>query len=200
MSASEELMDRERLPMPVRWTRRLEGATALDGPVGAVAPKVETLFGRGTRGSVLRGEWLGHAIHPVLTDLVVGTWTSATVLDLFGGADSASSAQTLIGVGLLATAPTAWTGWAEWSEVGPRDKRVGLVHAVTNGVAIACYAASWSARRRGRHGAGVGLAMAGMATSGIGAYLGGHLTVARQVASRHPVYAGGAPHSLDNQE
>ena len=183
-------MDTERLPMTVGWTLRLEGATVLDRPVRAVTPVVERLFGRGMQGSVLRGEWLGHAIHPVLTDVVVGTWTSAGVLDLVGGADSASSAQTLIGVGLLAAAPTAWTGWAEWSELGPRDKRVGLVHAVTNGVAIACYTASWSARRRGRHGTGVGLAMAGMATSGIGAYLGGHLAAARKVGSHDPAYAG----------
>ncbi len=177
-----------RAPRIVRWTLRLEGATALDGPVQALEPVVETLFGGGTRGSVLRGEWLGHAVHPVLTDVVLGTWTSASVLDLIGGAHSSSSAQRLIGTGLLAAGPTAWTGWAEWSAVGPRDKRVGLVHAVTNGAAIGMYAGSWMARRRGRHGKGVRLALAGMAATVLGGYLGGHLSHGRQVASRHPAY------------
>lgn len=182
----------ERLPRIVRWTLRLEGASVLDGPVKALQPVVETLFGSGTRGSVLRGDWLGHAVHPVLTDVVLGTWTSATVLDVVGGRHAASSAQRLIGVGLLAAGPTAWSGWAEWSEARPRDKRVGLVHAVTNGVAIGLYAKSYSARRRGRHGKGVGLALAGMATTGLGAYLGGHLAAARKVGSSHPAYDAAA--------
>jgi uncharacterized membrane protein len=178
----------ERQPRIVRRTLQLEGATVLDRPVKALEPVVEALFGGGTQGTVLRGEWLGHAIHPVLTDVVLGTWTSASVLDLIGGADSSLSAQRLIGTGLLAAGPTAWTGWAEWSAAGPRDKRVGLVHSVTNGAAIGVYAASWMARRRGRHGTGVLLALAGMAATGFGAYLGGHLAQGRKVGSRHPAY------------
>jgi hypothetical protein len=175
-------------PRIVRWTLRLERATALDRPVHALEPSIQALFGSGTRGSVLRGEWLGHAIHPVLTDVVIGTWTSASLLDLLGGPDMSPAAQRLVGAGVVAAGPTAWTGWAEWSTAGPRDKRVGLVHAVTNGVAIGIYATSWVARRQGRHGTGARLALAGAAVSGLAAYLGGHLTEGRKVASRHPAY------------
>ena len=178
----------DKPPMLVRWTLRLEDAAALDTPVHVLEPSVRALFGTGTRASVLRGDWLGHAVHPLLTDVVIGTWTSATLLDLFGGRDSSAAAQRLIGTGLLAAGPTAWTGWAEWSAAGSRDKRVGLVHAVTNGLAIGTYSASWIARQRGRRGAGVRLALAGAAISGVGAYLGGHLAAARKVSSRHPGY------------
>lgn len=178
----------ERPPRIVRWTLRLENAAALDRPVHALEPSIRAWFGTGTRASVLRGEWLGHAVHPMLTDVALGTWTSATLLDLLGGPDSSAAAQRLIGTGLLAAGPTAWTGWAEWSAAGSRDKRVGLVHAVTNGVAIGVYAASWFARRRGHHGTGARLALAGAAISGSGAYLGGHLAEARKVASRHRAY------------
>ena len=178
----------ERPPTMVRWTLRLEDSSMLDGPVHAFEPPIRTLFGTGTRGSVLRGDWLGHAVHPLLTDVVLGTWISASVLDLLGGPDWSEPAQSLIGTGLLAVGPTAWTGWAEWSEAGPRDKRVGLVHAATNGLAISVYAASWVARRRGRHGTGARLALLGAAVSGAAAYLGGHLTEARKVASHHPAY------------
>ena len=178
----------ERSNPLVRWTLRLEEATALDRPVQALEPKVRSLFVSGSRASVLRGDWLGHALHPLLTDVVIGTWTSATLLDLLGGRDTAAAAQRLVATGLLAAGPTAWTGWAEWSAAGSRDKRVGLVHAVTNGVAIGTYSASWIARARGRHGVGVGLALAGATVSGVGAYLGGHLAAARKVSSRHPAF------------
>jgi hypothetical protein len=178
----------ERPPGIVRWTVRLEDSSALDRPVRAMEPTVRNWFGSGVRGSVLRGDWLGHAVHPLLTDLALGTWTSASLLDLFGGPGSPPAAQQLIGTGLLAAGPTAWTGWAEWSAAGSRDKRVGLVHAVTNGVAISIYAASWLARRGGRHRTGARLALAGAAVSAVGGYLGGHLVEARKVASRHPAY------------
>jgi hypothetical protein len=183
----------ERPPRIVRWTLRLEEASALDRPVRALERPVRNVFGSGVHGSVLRGEWLGHAVHPLLTDVALGSWTSATVLDLVGGPDSSVAAQKLVGTGLLAAGPTAWTGWAEWSAAGSRDKRVGLVHAVTNAAAIGVYAASWLARRRGRHGTGAGLALAGAAVSAVGAYLGGHLVEARKVASHHPVYDHAEP-------
>lgn len=172
----------------VRWTRTLEDATVLDRPVRAVEPIVTTAFGTGARGAFLRGDWLGHALHPLLTDVVLGSWTSALVLDAVGGRDSRVAARRLVGTGLLAVGPTAWSGWAEWSTAGPRDRRVGLVHAVTNGVAIGLYGASYVARRRDRHRAGVSLALMGQAVSGAGAYLGGHLATARKVGSRHPAF------------
>lgn len=185
----------ERPPAMVRWTRRLEEATALDGAVAAVEPKIEAAFGTGARARVLRGEWLGHAVHPLLTDVVLGSWTSATLLDLFGGTGSTSSAQRLVGTGLLAVGPTAWTGWSEWAAAGPRDKRVGLVHAGGVGVAASLYAASWMARRRGRHGSGARLALAGAAVAGVTGHLGAHLAVGRKVGSRHPAF-GAAPDEL----
>ena len=132
----------ERQPASVRWTLRLEDAAALDAAVEAVEPTIQSVFGTGARAAVLRGDWLGHAVHPLLTDLVLGTWTSASLLDLCGGTESSAAAQQLIGAGLLAVGPTAWTGWAEWSAAGQRDKRVGLVHAISNAVAISLYAAS----------------------------------------------------------
>jgi hypothetical protein len=137
---------------------------------------------------VLRGDWLGHALHPLLTDVVLGTWASATLLDLVGGEESATASRRLIGTGLLVAGPTAWSGWAEWSEAGLREQRVGVVHAVSNGAAIGLYAGSWLARRRGRHGTGVGLALAGISALKVGAYLGGHLASARKVGTHHPAF------------
>jgi len=178
----------EGSPSIVRLTLRLENATVLDSAVRAVEPTIRSVFGTGARAAVLRGDWLGHAIHPLLTDLVLGTWTSASLLDLCCGTESSAAAQRLVGAGLLAVGPTAWAGWAEWSAAGPRDRRVGLVHAVSIAFAITMYAGSWVARRRGRHSSGVRLALAGAATAGVSGYLGSHLAVARKLGSRHPAY------------
>lgn len=172
----------------LRWTSALEGVEALDRVVRTVQPPVERAFASGVRGQVLRGEWLGHAAHPSLTDLVLGTWASATILDVVGGAESRSAAQRLLGVSLLAVGPTAWTGWAEWATRSERDKRVGLVHAATNAVAIGIYASSWLARRRGDHATGVRRALAGAAVASVGGYLGGHLALARKTGTRDPAY------------
>jgi len=177
----------ERNPI-VRGTLRLENAESLDPLVDALEPTIRSVFGSGRRGWVLRGDWLGHAIHPLLTDVALGTWTSASLLDLFGGPEESAAAQRLIGSGLLAAAPTAWTGWAEWAAAGPHDKRVGLVHAAVNGLTIGIYAASWVARRRGRQKAGARLALGAVAVSSLGAYLGGHLAAARKVGTRHTAY------------
>ncbi|NYG57093.1 hypothetical protein BJ980_000016 [Nocardioides daedukensis] len=181
-------------PAPlVRLTLKLEEATALDGAVQAIEPHILKLFGSGIRGSVLRGDWLGHAVHPVLATVVLGSWTSASVLDLIGRGKWAEPAQSLVGTGLLTVGPTAWAGWAEWSTAGPREKRVGLVHAVTNAVAIGTYAGSWIARRRGHHDTGARLALLGAAVAGAGGYLGGHLAAARKVSTHHPVFDAAPP-------
>src|SRR6478735_1768549 len=162
----------ERNPGIVRWTLRVENAVSLDRLVVPLEPKIKSVFGNGRRGRLLRGDWLGHAIHPLLTEVLLGTWTSASLLDLLGGPEDSAAAQRLIGSGLLVAAPTAWTGWSEWAAAGPRDKRVGLVHAGINDLSIGIYAASWVARRRGRHKTGARLALGAAAVSSLGAYLG----------------------------
>lgn len=175
-------------PTLVRLTRRLEDSAGLDAPVQALEPHIHRIFGSGARGAFLRGDWLGHALHPSLTDAVLGSWTSASVLDVVGRGRWSEPAQALVGIGLLAVGPTAWSGWAEWSEAEPREKRVGFVHAVGNGLAIGTYAASYVARRRGRHGAGARLALLGAVFAGAAGYLGGHLAAARKVSTHHPAF------------
>lgn len=167
-------------PAPLAWTRQLEQSDALGDVVDRISPTITATFGTGVRGEVLRGEWLGHALHPVLTDVVIGSWTSAVLLDLLGDEDDSRAAQRLVGIGLLAVGPTAWTGWAEWSTAGPAARRVGVVHAVTNGVAIGSFAGSWLARRRGSHRLGKGLAVVGVTALSVAGYLGGHLAHSRQ--------------------
>jgi len=164
--------------------QRLEDATVLD-PVGAkVGEAVRGSMKPGVAKDLLSGTWLGHALHPVLTDVVIGTWTSATILDLIGGRRAQPAARRLIGVGIAAYPVTALAGAHDWAdtELGdPGARRVGLVHAATNSVALACYALSLRARRRGSRGAGTLLGLAGAGALTAGGWLGGHLSYVQGV-------------------
>jgi nitrite reductase/ring-hydroxylating ferredoxin subunit/uncharacterized membrane protein len=112
----------------------------------------------------------------------IGTWTSASLIDL-SARHSTVAARRLIGVGLLAAIPAALTGLADWSDTAGAEQRIGITHAALNTVAVALYGASWWARRRaGPSGsAGIGLALAGMATATAAGYLGGHMIYAQGV-------------------
>ena len=180
-------------PAPVSFAKRVEETTALDTPVRLVQPLVDALLADRSRADALQGKWLGHAVHPLLVMVPIGSWTSATVLDLVGGRSARPAARTLVGLGVLAFPPAAVTGWAEWGgALEQRDKRVGVVHAVSNVAAVAMFAASWKARRRDQHLRGKALGLAGHAAVGLGGFLGGHLTEARKVGSRHPAFDDGA--------
>jgi uncharacterized membrane protein len=176
-------------PAAVVFTERLESSTGLDSVVRLVRPLVHALLADPGRADLLQGKWLGHALHPPLTDVPIGAWTSATILDLVGGRKAQPAAKRLIGVGILAAAPTALTGWAEWGAAEQREQRVGVVHAGANIAALTLYTASWRARGKGRHLSGVALGLGGSLAVTIGGYLGGHLVAARKVASRHPAFA-----------
>src|SRR5437764_1266929 len=104
---------------------------ALDSPAKAIGKAVRDSVGRGPLKDALSGTWLGHPVHPMLTDVVIGSFTSASLLDLFAeGAELAS--ERLIGLGLLAYLPTAAAGVNDWADTEVVDdgvRRVGLVHA-----------------------------------------------------------------------
>jgi uncharacterized membrane protein len=179
-----------QLPPPARAAVALEEDARLDRAVDTMRGLTAQLDAS-PAGAGLRGEWLGHALHPLLTDLPLGMWTAATALDLLGGPRSQAAAQRLIGLGLLAAGPTALSGWAEWHRADRPAQRVGVAHAALNATAVALYAGSWAVRRRDRHRLGAVLALAGAATSGAAGYLGGHLTAVRKVSSRHPAFDEG---------
>jgi uncharacterized membrane protein len=179
--------DAVRLPAPARAAVALEQRDSLDPAVDA-AGRATAPLDASRLGAVLRGEWLGHALHPSLSDLPLGMWTATSALDLFGGPGSRDSARRLVGMGLLAAAPTAVSGWAEWRRADRPAQRVGVAHAALNATAAVLYAGSWAARRRDRHRVGAVLALAGAGAAGAAGYLGGHLTSARKVSSRHPAF------------
>ena len=173
--------DQPRLHALAEAVGRLDG---LDGPAEAVAGKVRGAFDPGPVKDAISGAWLGHALHPLLTDLPIGTWTSATLLDLFGGRRARPASERLIGIGVLAAVPTAMTGTSDWADSTLADasvRRIGAVHAIANTAALVLYGASLSARRRRRHRRGVLLGLAGSGALVVGGHLGGHLSYAKGI-------------------
>ncbi|WP_052434856.1 DUF2231 domain-containing protein [Streptacidiphilus melanogenes] len=150
----------------------LDGLTPLD-PLAALMRRAITSTALAPVRDTLRGDWLGHRLHPALVQLPIGCWTSAAVLDLLPSERRAATG--LIALGLLTVPPTALTGWIDWADLPPERQRAGLVHATTNLTAIALYTASLCARTRGRWARGRTLAWTGLAVASVGGAIGGHL-------------------------
>jgi nitrite reductase/ring-hydroxylating ferredoxin subunit/uncharacterized membrane protein len=162
-----------------RLVERLANTEALDSVARPLSKTVAGVVPRGLVKDLLSGTWLGHPLHPMLTDVPIGAWVSAMVLDVVGGEGAEDAADALIGVGILAAAPTVASGLSDWSDFLGGERRVGFVHAVANGVALTCYASSLLARRAGSRGVGMALSGLGAAAMTAGGYLGGHLSYAQ---------------------
>ena len=137
----------------------------------------------------LHGTWLGHPLHPALTDVPLGAWTAALALDamesISGRRELGAGADAAIAVGLVGAAGAAVTGLTDWSETSGRARKVGILHGLLNVGATALYTTSLVLRRKKKRGAGVGFAMLGYAVSSASAYLGGHLVFSEQIGVNH---------------
>lgn len=139
---------------------------------------------------LLHGTWIGHPLHPALTDVPLGAWTAAVLLD---GADVVSprpegfrqAAQAAVGLGVIGGIGAALTGVTDWQHTHDGARRAGLVHGALNAAGLALFVLSWRDRRRGR------LTRARVASSvgyGIGlasSYLGGSLVFRHGIGVDH---------------
>ena len=174
--------------------RQIESAGALDPAGEAVGRTVRGTVSAGALKDALSGTWLGHAVHPMLTDVVIGSFVSASLLDLLASDGEGAASERLIAVGIAAYLPTAASGLNDWADTEVVDdtiRRVGLVHAGCNAVAATLYGASWRARRRGARGTGAVLGFAGMTVLMAGGYLGGHLSLSKGVGADQTVFDPG---------
>jgi nitrite reductase/ring-hydroxylating ferredoxin subunit/uncharacterized membrane protein len=179
MEGSAQSSQAPSRPVLHRLAERVGQVEALDPPARKLLDLADKLIKPGRARDVLSGTFLGHALHPLMTDLPIGSWTSAVLLDNLGGRESERAARRLIGFGILASVPTAATGYVEWADsAGGRagTRRVGLAHAASNVTALSFFTASYLARKRGRRAKGKVLALAGSSALAVGGHLGGHLS------------------------
>ena len=151
------------------------------GPDGFIGPKVA---------DILHGTWLGHPLHVVLTDVPLGSWSAAAVLDVLeqktGSRVIGRGADAAIAVGLVGAAGAAITGLADWSKIGGgQPRRIGLAHGLLNATATACYVASLCLRQIHSRRVGRRFALLGLMVSSLAAYLGGHLVFKEKLGVDH---------------
>ena len=164
----------------------IENSTGIDAIAKPFAHAVhEMLEGVEPIKNALHGGWLGHPLHPVLTDIPVGAWTTVAVLDATarpGDGDGYDrAAETAIAVGLAGAVGSAITGLTDWSDTDGGSRRLGLVHGVVNLTATGFYVASLLARRRGQQTTGRQYSAVGYALLMAGSYLGGSLVFKNQI-------------------
>lgn len=125
----------------------------------------------------LNGVWLGHPLHPLLTDVPVGAWTATVVLDtaasLGDDASLARAADITLATGLAGALGSALTGVTDWKDTYAQERKVGLLHGLAMVASVLIYTASLIARLTGSRSAGVALGNAGYVLMAVGAYLGG---------------------------
>jgi len=112
----------------------------------------------------------------ILTDVPVGAWTTAVLLDLAGDDPTwRRAARGATAVGIVGALASAVTGLTDWHVVAGRRRRVGLVHALLNTAALSLFAGSLGVGDRRDGGTARALRRLGYAVATGSAYLGGWL-------------------------
>ena len=157
--------------MTLRLTKRLaEAVEPLDGlaePAQEAVQKVPKPLR-----DALDGVWLGNPLHPALTDVPVGAWSAAFLLDLVGS----PAADGALAVGILGALPAAATGLNDWSHLKGEERRVGTAHALLNTAGLTLNLLSLGARKAGLRGLGRLLSMTAYGGVLVSAHLGGELS------------------------
>jgi nitrite reductase/ring-hydroxylating ferredoxin subunit/uncharacterized membrane protein len=137
----------------------------------------------------LHGTWLGHPLHPVLTEITIGAWFVGGALDAIGAIGRSRKARLmgdrLAAIGTACAVPTAVTGLADFSTFPQWSARPATLHAALNLTNIALYAGSLRERRRGNRRRGLALSWLAQALTMASAWLGGMLVYKHKVGVDH---------------
>ncbi len=137
----------------------------------------------------LHGTWLGHPLHPVLTDVTIGAWMMGAAFDVMGevtdddGIRTAADRLTLIGT--LSAGPTAITGLVDYSAAPKPSITSGTLHAGLNYLGVGLYALSLWDRHKGRRSRGLLWSSLALGLASASAWLGGHLVYRHRVGVDH---------------
>lgn len=145
---------------------------------------------------VLHGTWLGHPVHPSVTDIPIGAWSSTMALDCIWLASEQPglmrAADITLLLGLAGASVSALTGLTDWSETDATDRRIGIAHGLLNSCALLANLCSYGLRLGGKRRAGIAASSAGYALVLLASYLGGELSFAKGIGVNHVAWESGS--------
>jgi nitrite reductase/ring-hydroxylating ferredoxin subunit/uncharacterized membrane protein len=141
------------------------------------------------------GRWVGHPLHPALSDLPIGLWTGAMLLDALDNSPPSrrgvDAAGMLSAAGIVAAGATAVTGLSDWTVSNDQERRVGLFHGLLNTAALGLQCAALGTRLAGHRSTARALGAASLAVTAGAAYLGGHLVFTKGAMVSRVAWATG---------
>lgn len=128
----------------------------------------------------LNGAWLGHSLHAVLVDVVIGAATAALLLDvlrvLFGVDGLETATSWVVALTALSGLGAILAGLTDFKDTATGDERhVAGLHGVINIVAVVLFAISLFQRLGGGHDAAFWVFLIGYLVVSVGGYIGGHV-------------------------
>lgn len=179
----EEMVDQQQWLEPTSKVlhEALEKVAKPEGPSRAIK-------------DALHGVWLGHPLHPALTDIPIGAWSSSFILDLLSLGHKRTlqhGADATLSIGLVGALVSGLAGLADWQETYGRERRIGLLHGLLNTAALGLYTASLVLRRRKRRGRAILFSSLGYGTVLLSGYLGGELVFGQGTGVNHAAWLEG---------
>jgi nitrite reductase/ring-hydroxylating ferredoxin subunit/uncharacterized membrane protein len=146
---------------------------------------------------LLNGSWLGHSLHAVLVDVVIGAATAAVLLDIlrvFFAVDGLETATTwVVGLATLSALGAILSGLTDYKDTNPSssERDVTGLHGLINIVATVFFAVSLFTRLGGGHDLGFWLLVIGYLVVSVGGYIGGHVVFKYGYMVNHNAFARG---------
>ena len=151
--------------------------------------------------TLLNGTFLGHPLHPAITDVPIGAWLIAVIFDIVwlvspsANAWAARGAEVAVLIGILAAIGAAVTGMADWSDTYGAERTVGLYHAGLNTLALVLYIISFVLRLAVPTGESTLAAICGffgIIAVLVAAYLGGDMVFGKGTGVNHTAWQEGS--------
>ncbi len=178
------LENTQQVKGPAQWLHDLSIKLFLDSPFQPIK-------------TFLNGTWLEHPLHPLLTDVPVGAWTAAMLLDaveMTTGADVGEATGIATGLGALAGSAAIVTGLMDFTDTDPPEQTVAFTHGIINITATLLFSLSFFLRWRDKWRTSwlhVMLSGLGYLVVTVGAYLGGSLVFRNGVMVNRNAYRQG---------
>lgn len=180
----------ERMARPLRGlSNGIASATdAVYRPLGRPGKLLQDL---------LNGSWLGHSLHAVLVDVVVGGTTAVVLLDVlrvFFTVDGLETAATwVLGLCALSALGAILSGLTDYKDTSPNsdERDVAGLHGLINIVATIFFAVSFFQRLGSAHDAAFWVLLIGYLVVSVGAFIGGHVVFKYGYMVNHNAFSKG---------